>query len=258
MAASEKSRTHHLAYSTYRWHDPDLERELAELREAGFTGWETRHSLDWLGSARRVRRICEKIGIETAAVCGPNASLSTTDPSHQISKRRIEFASDLEVSVFMVKGPGRLEHKTTDEDLDRMAAVYEDLAVYAAPLGVIVTFHPHTRHLVDSADEWKRFMSRLHHCRLCLDMSHAVHWGYDPVAAVRDYQDRIAYVHLHDYKLKQNVELGEGLMCDYPAFLETLADIGYKGWVTVCSGETERTEKDKIRISRDYLRSIGY
>ena len=78
--------------------------------------------LDWLGSARRVRQICARVGIETAAVCGPNATLSIADPAHQISKRRIEFASDLEVSVFMVKGPGRLEHKTTDEDLDRVPA----------------------------------------------------------------------------------------------------------------------------------------
>ncbi len=251
-------KLHRLAYSTYRWNTLDLERDLVTLRQAGFAGWETRHPLDWLGSAQRVRQICERVGIETAAVCGPNATLSIGDPSHQISKRRIEFAADLGVSTFMTKGPGRLERATTDEDLDQMAVVYEDLALHAAPLGVAVTFHPHIHHLVDSADEWKRFMRRLHHCRLCLDMSHAVHWGYDPIAAVHDFKERIAYVHLHDYKGKHGVELGEGLMCDFPAFLGALEEIGYQGWVTVCSGQTERSEEDKMRIGRAYLKSIGY
>ena len=158
----------------------------------------------------------------------------------------------------MTKGPGRLDSETTDLDLDRMAAVYEDLAAYGEPLGVTVTFHPHTGHVVDSADEWKRFMTRLHRCRLCLDMSHAVHWGYDPIQAVYDYRDRISYVHLHDHKDGGNVELGEGLMCDYPAFLKALEDVGYSDWITACPGATERTDEAKMRINRTYLKSIGY
>ena len=89
-------------------------------------------------------------------------------------------------------------------------------------------------------------------------MSHAVHWGYDPIQAVYDYRDRISYVHLHDYKDGSNVELGEGLMCDYPAFLKALEDIGYSDWITACPGPTERTDEAKMRINRAYLKGIGY
>ena len=247
-----------LAYSSLYWRTPDLEQDLVRLRETGWEGWEARQSLDWLGSARRVRQICHAVGMKVAAVCGPNVTLSTTDSAQEINKRRIEFAADLEVSTFMTKGPGRLDRPTTDDDLDRMAAVYEDLAVYAEPLGVTVTFHLHTGHVVDSADEWRRFMPRLHQCRLCLDMSHVVHWGCDPVQAVYDYRDRISYVHLHDHKDGRNVELGEGPMCDYPAFLNALEGIGYRSWITVCPGATEHTDEEKMRINRAYLRSIGY
>ena len=247
-----------LAYSSLFWKTPDLERELAQLRQTGWQGWETRQSLDWLGSARRLRRICEEIGVEVAAVCGPNATLSTRDATHQINKRRIEFAADLGVATFMTKGPGRLDRTTTDDDLKQMAAVYDDLSVYGESLGVAVTFHPHINHLVDSADEWRRFMALLQHCRLCLDMSHAVHWGYDPIQAVRDYADRLAYVHLHDYKDDRTVELGEGPMCDYVAFLKTLEEVGYRGWITVCPGQTERSDHEKMQINRAYLHSIGY
>ena len=247
-----------LAYSSLHWKTPDLRRDLARLREAGWEGWEARQSLDWLGSARRVDRICRDVGVRVAAVCGPNVTLDPSDPTQEINKRRIEFASELEVPTFMTKGPGRLDRPTTDDDLDRMAAVYEDLAAYAEPLGVTATFHPHINHVVDSTDEWQRFMPKLHRCHLCLDMSHIVHWGYDPVQAVRDYPDRIAYVHLHDHKDGRNVELGEGPMCDYPAFMKALEDVGFSGWVTVCPGQSGRTEAEQMRINREYLKGIGY
>ena len=247
-----------LAYSSLSWKNINLEKNLACLREEGFEGWETRESLDWLGSARRVRNLCSTLNIQVAAVSGPNVTLSTTDPAQEINRRRIEFASDLEVPLFMTKGPGRLDRPTTDEDLDRMADVYEDLAAYAQPLGVTVTFHPHINHVVDSADEWRRFMPRLSRCRLCLDMSHAVHWGYDPVQAVYDYKDRLVYVHLHDHKNGRNVELGEGPMCDYPAFLKALETVGYTGWITICPGATDRTDRKKMQLNRAYLKRIGY
>ena len=196
--------------------------------------------------------------MELAAVCGPNATLSVEDPSHQINKRKIEFAADLGVETFMTKGPGRGERTCTDAELDQMAAVYEDLAVYGEKLGVRVTFHPHINHLVNSEGEWKRFMMRLDVCKLCLDMSHAVHWGYDPVQAVRDFTARIAYVHLHDFKDGKTVELGQGPMCDYPGFMAAVEAAGYAGWITVGPGEVAGTEEGKMRVNREYMRSIGY
>lgn len=247
-----------LAYSGLFWEAPHLERELAVLQEAGWDGWEVRQPLDWLGTPGRVRKLCERFGVEVAAVCGPNATLNVDDPSHQINKRRIEFAAELGVATFMTKGPGRRQRVCSDQELDQMAAVYEDLAVYGDTLGVCVTFHPHINHLVNSEEEWKRFMHRLNACKLCLDMSHAVHWGYDPVQAVHDFTSRIAYVHLHDFKDGKTVELGDGPMCDYSAFMGALESIGFTGWVTVCPGEVERTEEEKMRINRAYMRSIGY
>lgn len=247
-----------LAYSGLFWQMPDLERELAVLQETGWDGWEARQPLDWLGTPSRVRKLCEKMAVEVAAICGPNATLSVEDPSHQISKRRIEFAADLGVGTFMTKGPGRGDRQCTDDELDQMAAVYEDLAVYGERLGVDVTFHPHINHLVNSEAEWKRFMARLDACRLCMDMSHAVHWAYDPVQAVRDFAERITYVHLHDFKDGRTVELGEGPMCDYSAFMAALQEAGYEGWITVCPGEAERSEEQKMRINRAYMRGIGF
>ncbi len=250
--------TYPIAYSTLHWQDADLERNLAQLAAAGYRGWEARQSIDWLGTPQRLLQVCRQAGVEIAAVCGPNANLDPDAPTNSIIKRRIEYAAELEVSLFMTKGPGRLDRTTTDADLDAMAAIYEELARYAAPLGVTLTFHPHINHLVDSADEWYRFMTRLEACRLCLDMSHAVHWGLDPLQSVSDFAERIAYVHLHDYKDGDWVELGQGPMCDYKAFLQALESIGYDGWITVCPGATDAPEAEKMALNRAYLTSLGY
>ena len=246
------------AYSALFWQHPDLERELPALRQHGYDGWEMRLPLDWVGSASRLRRICREADTEVAAVCGPNVADDLHHPNQQMCKRRIEYAADLGVGLYMTKGPGRGGRDTTDADLDRMAEAYEDLALYGEKLGVEVTFHPHIRHRVDSWDEWRRFMGRLRHCRLCMDMSHAVHWGKDPVEAVEAFAPTIAYVHLHDFKDGRTVELGRGPMCDYRAFMESLEKIGYDGWVTVCPGEEEGAEEEKMRVNREYLRGIGY
>ena len=249
-----------IAYSGLQWTNPDLEQKLASLRDLGWDGWETRLSLDWLGPASRVKKLCANANVQVAAVCGPNVTLSTKDPVQEINKRRIEYAAELEVPLFMTKGPGRQDRDTTDADLDRMAEVYEDLAMFGEPLGVTVTYHPHINHVVDSAGEWKRFMPRLSACKLCLDMSHAVHWGYNPIQAVHDFKDSIAYIHLHDYDYDKDhtVELGEGPMCDYPAFLQALKNINFDGWIVSCPGNTDRTDEEKMKMNRQYLTGIGY
>ena len=249
-----------LAYSTLKWKTPNLEQDLALLVEHGWQGWESRQSLDWLGSAKRVSRICRDVGIGISAICGPNATLEASDETHEMNKRKIEFAADLEVPLFMTKGPGRMDLPTParDEDLDKMAAVYEDLAEYGRPLGVTVTFHPHINHLVDSEGEFRRFMTRLDTCRFCLDMSHLVLWGMDPVQAVHEYADQIAYVHLHDYKGDIPSDMGDGPMCDFKAFLKALEEIGYADWITVCPGNTDRTEKQQMEVNRTYMKKLGY
>ena len=48
-----------LGYSSIRMETPDLERVLAQMRAAGWEGWELRNALDWLGTPSRVRRLCE-------------------------------------------------------------------------------------------------------------------------------------------------------------------------------------------------------
>ena len=245
------------AYSSLKWPQEELEHHLAHLVEHGWEGWETRESLDWLGTPARLRRVCEGIGIQIAAVSGPNVPMSREDAAFWINKQRIEYASELGVSLFMTKGPGSKDHPTSDDELLRIAEMYNELARYGEPLGVTVTFHPHINHFVDSKEEWVRFMPKLYACQLCMDVSHAVRWGYDPVEATQAYADRISLVHLHDEKDGEGADIGEGPMCDYMAFLSAIEETGYDDWVVVCPGG-HKGAVESIVDNRAYLKSIGY
>ena len=248
------------AYGSLPWRRQDLEPNLGRLAAAGWEGWETRESLDELGTPSRLLRICAAAGIEIAAVSGPNVSGSLAAPAHQECKRRIEFAADCGAGLYMTKGPGHGESRpSSDAELDRVAAVYEDLAAHGERLGVTVAWHPHVNHFVDSEAEWNRFLQRLRRCRLCLDMAHVVLWGFDPAQAVRDHAGCIAYAHLHDDLTRDNTagDLGDGPMCDYGEFLRTLEQVGFDGWVVAVSGGT-RDAVESMKINRAYLRNLGY
>lgn len=249
-----------LAYSSLPWRGRNLEGNLGHLAENGWEGWETRESLDELGTPARIQRVCADAGIEIAAVSGPNVDGKLDSRAQQMCKRRIEFAADCGVGLYMTKGPGHGDNQpSSDGDLDRVAAVYEDLAAHGDRLGVTVTWHPHVNHFVDSESEWDRFMPRLSRSRLCLDMAHVVLWGFDPAQAARDHAARIAYVHLHDGLTRQNTagDLGDGPMTDYGEFLRSLEEVGFGGWVVTVSGGT-RDPVESMRINRAYLRRLGY
>ncbi len=169
-----------------------------------------------------------------------------------------EYYADLGVELFMTKGPAHGEvSPTLSEELDCIAAVYEDLAEHGDRLGVTVTYHPHEKHFVDSTDEWRRFMPRLNKCRMCLDVMHAVLWEYDPCQAARDFADHIAYVHLHGRSGETPSDLDDGPLCDYAQFLSTVEKVGFSGWVVVLPGG-RRPAEESMRRSREYLRGLGY
>ncbi|HEY4753046.1 MAG TPA: sugar phosphate isomerase/epimerase, partial [Candidatus Limnocylindrales bacterium] len=87
---------------------------------------------------------------------------------------------------------------------------------------------------------------------LCLDTGHwAFGAGGDPVAAVREFRDRVWHVHFkdarpsvmaasreHDWSGPESLghgvfcELGEGCV-DFPGMVEALREIDYQGWVVV-------------------------
>ena len=264
-----------LGYASLRWKMPDLEPALEELKKAGWDGWEGRLPLDWLGTPARVRRICENTGMPLAIYTAQGSPDQRDYAVVEANKRRMEFAAEVGSKYYMyMNGQKPKDRTVTNDDLKAAAEGAEAWAEYAAPLGLELSYHIHTNLLVDSVEDWKTYMSYLDKAKLCIDVSHAQLWGYDPVESLRDFQSQLNYVHLQDYSSTSRradgfyepkwVDVGQGRKCDFAAIKNVLEEINYTGWVTACPGEPIPGGEDPISESKrsnrmvEYTRGLGY
>jgi inosose dehydratase len=141
------------------------------------------------------------------------------------------------------------------------------------------TFHHHTATYVEAQWEIARLLE-LSDVGLCLDTGHLLLGRGEPVAAIREWGDRINQVHLKDARMSTLEEivaeaapvreiwrrqafcaLGAG---DIPVaeVLDALADIGYAGWLVVEQDilpDPANPQQPVIeqRLNREYLWAHG-
>jgi inosose dehydratase len=145
--------------------------------------------------------------------------------------------------------------------------------------GYEATFHHHTATYVEAQWEIERLL-QLSDVGLCLDTGHLLLGRGEPLAAIRDWGDRINQVHLKDARvstLEQIVAeaapveeiwrrrafcaLGQGDI-DVPAVLAALAELPYAGWLVVEQDVLPDPESPQQPMidqgrNREYLRAHG-
>ena len=264
-----------LGYCSLRWKNPDLEPALETLKEIGWDGWEGRLPLNWLGTPARIRRICENTGMPLTIYTASGSPDNRDRENVELNKRRIDFAAEIEADCFMYMNGGKPEGRpVTEDDIKAAAEGAEAWAEYAAQYGLELSYHIHTNLLVDSSEDWKKYMSYLNKAKLCIDVSHALLWGYDPVQSIYDFKDQLNYVHLQDYSSLTRgangrydpvwCEVGEAEAVDFSKVRQALQEIGYDRWVTGCPGVPKEGFEDPIGMAKvsksmyDYMRGVGY
>ena len=263
-----------LGYCTLRWQNPDLEPALEELKKAGWEGWEGRLPLDWLGPPGRLRRVCENTDMPMVVFTASGAPDNRDWEHVERNRRRMDYAAEIQADCFMFmtgrKPEGRPVNK---DDIRRAAEGAEAWAEYAGQSGLELSYHIHTNTLVDSVEDWKLYMSLLDKARLCIDVSHAQLWGYNPIESILDFREQLNYVHLQDYTstsrdkdgkyLPEWCAVGEAENVDFPSLPDTLNEIGYSRWVTACPGppvpdEGPIEQAKRSRGMYEYLKGVGY
>lgn len=147
--------------------------------------------------------------------------------------------------------------------------------------GIRSVIHPHAGGYIEFADEIYQLLRDIPYetAGLCLDTGHLYYSKMDPVQWLRDYAERVDYIHFKDIDekmyqqvMKENIKFFDacvkGVMCpigqgiiDYKAIRQLLTEIGYQGYITI---EQERDPRNSTTSLRDvsqslqYLKSIGY
>lgn len=249
--------------------DPDQLRSELDARDLALVGsWVTVH-LEDRDQHRQSADDAVRTGRQLARVGGPGAVVVLgNDPYGNPHRTRIagrvtpaDTMSEPEWAVF-AEGANLVARRVMDE------------------AGIRTVVHQHIGTLIETEAEARRLfdMTDPSVLGLCLDTGH---WtfgaGGDPVAAVREFRDRVWHVHFKDcdpvvmeasrrngWDGPQSVghgvfcELGRGCV-DFPGMLRALDDIGYQGWVVVEQDVLPGmgNPRESAHRNREYLRSIG-
>jgi inosose dehydratase len=266
-----------------------FERLLDEVVSTGYSGTEL--GLGFPREPSQLRRGLDDRGLElTSAWCGLALLDPDPEPDLEHTRKLCGLIAEAGASFVNLAHQGTPERsavagradepgapRLTSEAWDRLVDRVCQAAEVAREHGLQAAFHAHVGTWIETQAEVEELLRRTPESllKLCWDVGHAIYGGIDPVRAVRDDPERIAYVHLKDVdaavlaQLRDaRLDFGEGIRrrvftevgrgcLDVPALLAALREIGYAGWLMVEQDSTWHSPMESARLSRTYLRELG-
>lgn len=194
-----------------------------------------------------------------------------------------EVVSTCEVGGSLHFDPRRTPHEREVIRLDKegwghLAEGLNQAGAIAREYGLKLTYHHHGGTVVESGEEIDCLMEMTDPTLVYLlyDTGHAYYGGADPLEVLRNYKERIAYIHLKDVRphileqaredgsdfvtcIRQGVFTvpGDGCIDFAPIFAELLSS-GYSGWAML-EGEQDPARYpayEYARNSLDYIASL--
>ncbi|MBZ0301944.1 MAG: TIM barrel protein [Anaerolineae bacterium] len=147
-------------------------------------------------------------------------------------------------------------------------------------LGLKIVFHHHCGGYVETPEESRQLLARADQdlVGLCLDTGHWHYGGGDAVECIREFGERVRYLHLKDcsatiaaqcrqQKLNYFQATAAGVFCelgdgevDFPTVIAEMEKLGYDGWAIVEQDvltEDLQAPKRSAQRNREYLRGLG-
>jgi inosose dehydratase len=288
-----------LGFAPITWNNEDLRTELGppveyatvldEIVSAGYSGTELGDGFPRVPAT--LRRALEDRGLEMpSAWCGLGVFQVSPDVDLEHTRRLCGLLSAIGARFVNLADQGVPERKAfacrTDspaaprlnaDQWDQLAERVCRTAEVAREHGLQAAFHPHAGTWIETLGDLEELLGRVPAplLKLCWDVGHAICGGVDPLAVVRQYPERIAYIHLKDVdgevldgvrrdgvsfddavRRRIFTELGRGVL-DVPGLLAALREIGYQGWLMVEQDSTWLAPIESARASREYLRGLG-
>ena len=161
---------------------------------------------------------------------------------------------------------------------DRIA---ETARIGSEEYGLTVGIHAHAAGFMDFEPELERLLNEVDEkiLKICFDTGHHSYAGFDPVAFMQRYIDRISYMHFKDIDPKVKADVianrtgfydacGQGIFCnladgeiDFHKVRQLLLDTGFEGWCTVeqdCDPAGKTSPLDDNTHNGNYLKSVGF
>lgn len=241
----------------------DVETLLREVKEAGYDGVELGGTAERLGPADRLKERLAAHGLEVPA-WAVSVTANPWPPNTEQYRRSMDYAAEMDRKILMCCGGflgegGR--RNTFDDDYKLFAENLRAAQEYASQYGQTIAYHPHRGCIVETVEEVDRLFRFEPNVMLCPDTGHLVSVRADPVELIRKYADKILHTHVKDFDVETHefAELGRGNAGqDFAGIFAALKDIGYDTWLVVERDNPPMPGIESAKISREFLRSMGY
>lgn len=220
-----------LTYRTFG----DMERAIHEIAMAGYEGTELfdGNLLDHAANPKALRTTLSQAGV--SLVAGYSGANFIFDDILEEELARIEraagIAAELGAEHLVLGGGAKRAGGSRPDDIRRLAAGLDRGTEIASRTGLTAHYHPHLSTIVEGPDS-VREVFRQTAIKFCPDTAHLAAAGGDPAALVREFADRISYVHLKGLQREPfgftPLDAGD---LDNGAVIAALKQTGFSGWV---------------------------
>ena len=269
------------AYTGWTWiasREPEEAKKQLEqsFKECKFLGYDTVENFAFLRdffaeNPQELVDMTKRCGVELVNLYG-HITLDVEE-SLRIAMEQVDFLSAIGGKWYNCQhggfGEEPYERPTNPEMLDKICEISNRLGEYAKGKGVTVCFHPHFGTCVFSQSDIDYFAAHTkpEYVSFCLDTAHTTLAGINPAALIRQYGDRIAFMHLKDVdtyalskaegreKMASFRALGHGTV-DFPAVKAALEEAGFDGVLCVELDRPEVCNFHSAEVSRIYLRDV--
>lgn len=162
-------------------------------------------------------------------------------------------------------GPPAKNRPHTDDEYRAFARAMEEIGAHTQRLGIRTVYHPHLDTFIETREQLDRFMDIVDTdlVGLCIDPTHLLIKGSDPVDILRTYIDHVHYFHYKDCKgdfanmhgydrYLSFCELGAGAV-DLVALTDILLENDYDGLAIIELDASEKTAEESCRESIEYV-----
>lgn len=264
-------------YASITWGGND-EQGIDDIAAVGFRGIQLRSNVvpKYIDRPAALRDLLASRGLTLVALSSGNLGIDPAVERDQLALhvRHAEFlrqVGGLYLQIVDQRPPGRA---VTREDCTRLGQLLTALGRRTADLGIPVSYHHHMNSIGERPEDIRAVLDATdpRYVKFQLDTAHYQQGGGDPAQAVKDYADRLLFLHIKDLEAPvpgdtrnptrsyRFVELGRGRV-DLKRVFDALRETKFSGWAVVeldSVPDPSRSPKDAALISKAYLEGLGF
>jgi inosose dehydratase len=264
-------------YAAITWGGND-EQAVADIASLGFRGIQLRANAyaKYADRPTALRELLDKHELTMVALSSGNLSIDPAVEREQLETHAqhaafVQKVGGLYLQIIDEKPSGRQMGET---DYKRLGHLLTELGKRTADLGIPVGYHHHMGSIGEQPAAIRAILAATdsRYVKFQLDTAHYQQGGGDPAQAVKDYADRLLFLHIKDVESPvpgatgdaarsyRFVELGRGKV-NFKGIFDALREVNFSGWAVVeldAVPDSSRTPKESAMINRKHLQDLGF